>query len=63
MEEVEKPLDILELPESKPVQDEPDATLFTDVNELSKSGRRELEIMVHCATNIYKQGTSDSGFT
>ena len=43
-----------------PPQDEPDQVIFVDDNELSKSGRRELEIMVHCATNIYKVGTKES---
>ena len=56
-------LDLLNLePPAKdepPPQDEPDQVVFVEDNELSKSGRRELEIMVHCATNIYKVGTKD----
>lgn len=57
--DTDNPLDFLELPAPKPVQDEPDAYVFVDESELSKSGRRELEILVHCATNIYKKDTKD----
>ena len=56
-------LDILNMEQptkaTPPPQDEPDQVIFVDDNELSKSGRRELEIMVHCATNIYKVGTKE----
>ena len=49
--------ELLDLPKPKEVFDEPDMALAE--TELSKSGRRELEVLVHCATNIYKRGTRD----